>query len=64
MIILHLQTYYFIFFSVGKSVNFAIILATLVIDGKKHGMHPFLTQLRSMEDHKPLPGREVKRMYT
>nr|XP_022297816.1 peroxisomal acyl-coenzyme A oxidase 1-like [Crassostrea virginica] len=45
--------------ALGKSVNFAIILATLVINGKKHGMHPFLTQLRSMEDHKPLPGIKV-----
>ncbi|XP_048740597.2 peroxisomal acyl-coenzyme A oxidase 1-like isoform X2 [Ostrea edulis] len=42
--------------SLGKSVNFAIIQATLIIDGKKYGMHPFLTQLRSLEDHKPLPG--------
>ncbi|XP_062607269.1 peroxisomal acyl-coenzyme A oxidase 1-like [Saccostrea cucullata] len=45
--------------SLGKSVNIAIILATLIIDGKKYGMHPFLTPLRSMEDHQPLPGIKV-----
>ncbi|XP_052676453.1 peroxisomal acyl-coenzyme A oxidase 1-like isoform X2 [Crassostrea angulata] len=45
--------------ALGKSVNYAIILATLIIDGKKHGMHPFLTPLRSTKDHKPLPGVKV-----
>lgn len=44
-------------------MNFAIILATLIIDGKKHGMHPFLTPLRSMEDHKPLPGTENSQTF-
>lgn len=49
--------------SVGKSVNYAIILATLIIDGKKHGMHPFLTPLRSTKDHKPLPGQKKAKPF-
>ncbi|XP_069100899.1 peroxisomal acyl-coenzyme A oxidase 1-like [Argopecten irradians] len=42
--------------SLGKSSNYAIVLAQLVIDTKRHGMHPFMVQLRSMVDHTPMPG--------
>ncbi|KAK3085344.1 hypothetical protein FSP39_001824 [Pinctada imbricata] len=45
--------------SLGKSSNHALVLATLIISGKKYGMHPFLVQLRSMDDHKVLPGVRV-----
>ncbi|KAK3102107.1 hypothetical protein FSP39_008857 [Pinctada imbricata] len=44
---------------VGKSSNHAVVLATLIIKGKKYGMHPFFVQIRSMEDHTPMPGIKI-----
>ncbi|KAK6176957.1 hypothetical protein SNE40_015158 [Patella caerulea] len=43
----------------GKSSTHAIVLAQLIIDNKSHGMHPFMVQLRSLDDHTPLPGIKV-----
>ncbi|KAH3826400.1 hypothetical protein DPMN_128304 [Dreissena polymorpha] len=43
----------------GKSSTHAIILAHLVIDGEKYGMHGFMVQLRSLEDHMPMPGLKM-----
>ncbi|KAL3615602.1 acyl-coenzyme A oxidase [Castilleja foliolosa] len=40
----------------GKVSTHAIVYARLVLDGKDHGVHGFIVQLRSLEDHKPLPG--------
>jgi acyl-CoA oxidase len=52
--------YYFIFyFSAGKTSNFATVMAKLIIDDKDHGIHGFVVQLRSLEDHKVLPGLEI-----
>ena len=31
----------------------------MMIDGNSYGVHPFLVQIRSLDDHKPLPGVEV-----
>lgn len=31
-------------------------MARLIIDKKDYGMHPFILQVRSLEDHKTLPG--------
>lgn len=31
-------------------------MAQLVVGGKALGVHPFFVQLRSLSDHKPLPG--------
>jgi hypothetical protein len=45
------------FVSVGKSANVAIVLAQLVVDDARCGLHPFLVPLRSLDDHKPLPGQ-------
>ncbi|KAK3103565.1 hypothetical protein FSP39_020203 [Pinctada imbricata] len=45
--------------SLGKSTNHAIVLATLIIKGKKYGMHPFMVQIRSMKDHTTMPGVKV-----
>ncbi len=45
-----------LFISVGKTSNFAVVMATLYINGKNHGMHGFLVQLRSLETHEPMPG--------
>ncbi|XP_046544478.1 peroxisomal acyl-coenzyme A oxidase 1-like [Haliotis rubra] len=43
----------------GKSSTHAIVLAQLVLRGKNYGMHPFMVQLRSLEDHTPIPGVSV-----
>ncbi|KAL4226800.1 Peroxisomal acyl-coenzyme A oxidase 1 [Mactra antiquata] len=40
----------------AKSCTHAVVLAQLVIDGTNCGMHPFMVQLRSLDDHMPLPG--------
>ncbi|GFO15477.1 acyl-CoA oxidase [Plakobranchus ocellatus] len=42
--------------SLGKSSNHAVVLAQLIINGKGYGLQPFMVQLRSLEDHMPLPG--------
>jgi acyl-CoA oxidase len=42
----------------GKSANFAVIYANLIIKGEEKGFHSFIVQLRD-ENHKPLPGIEV-----
>lgn len=40
----------------GKTSNYAIVMAQLIIDGKQLGMHAFMVQLRDMETHQPMPG--------
>lgn len=45
--------------SLGKTANFAIVLAQLHTKGKGYGIHPFMVQIRSREDHQPLPGITV-----
>ena len=34
-------------------------MAELIIDGKKFGIHAFVVQLRSLEDHLPMKGIEI-----
>uniref|UniRef100_K3WPA5 Acyl-coenzyme A oxidase n=1 Tax=Globisporangium ultimum (strain ATCC 200006 / CBS 805.95 / DAOM BR144) TaxID=431595 RepID=K3WPA5_GLOUD len=43
----------------GKTANHAIVHARLFLDGKDFGVQAFLVQLRSLENHQPLPGIEV-----
>ncbi|XP_071960149.1 peroxisomal acyl-coenzyme A oxidase 1-like [Antedon mediterranea] len=43
----------------GLSCNYAVLLAQLVIQGKKYGPHAFLVQIRSLHNHQPLPGRQM-----
>lgn len=43
----------------GKIATHAIVYARLITEGKDHGVHGFIVQLRSLEDHKPLPGITV-----
>ncbi|KAG2207649.1 hypothetical protein INT46_005060 [Mucor plumbeus] len=43
----------------GKAANHAIVMARLITDGKDLGPHPFCVQIRSLEDHTPLPGVTV-----
>ena len=45
---------------VGKSSTHAVVLAQLVISNQNHGMHAFIVQLRSLDDHMPLPGEYCK----
>eukprot|EP01027_Heterolobosea_sp_BB2_P010705 GEZU01015685.1.p1 GENE.GEZU01015685.1~~GEZU01015685.1.p1 ORF type:complete len:358 (-),score=48.02 GEZU01015685.1:35-1072(-) len=40
----------------GKVSTHSVVFARLIIDGKDYGPHAFMVQIRSMEDHKPLPG--------
>ncbi|CAH9117963.1 unnamed protein product [Cuscuta epithymum] len=39
----------------GKIATHAIVYARLITEGKDHGVHGFIVQLRSLEDHSPLP---------
>ncbi|KAF8523695.1 acyl-CoA dehydrogenase/oxidase C-terminal [Hysterangium stoloniferum] len=43
----------------GFSSSHAIVMARLIIDAKDYGVHPFMVQLRSLEDFKPIPGLEL-----
>eukprot|EP01129_Flabellula_baltica_P013645 TRINITY_DN6379_c0_g1_i1.p1 TRINITY_DN6379_c0_g1~~TRINITY_DN6379_c0_g1_i1.p1 ORF type:complete len:687 (+),score=125.36 TRINITY_DN6379_c0_g1_i1:17-2077(+) len=43
----------------GKLANHALVFANLIIDGKSYGIHSFLVQIRSLENHNSLPGVTV-----
>lgn len=45
--------------ALGHVVTHAVVLARLVTLGKDYGIHPFIVQLRSLEDHSVLPGRKL-----
>ncbi|XP_068316844.1 peroxisomal acyl-coenzyme A oxidase 1 [Pyrus communis] len=40
----------------GKAATHAVVYARLITDGQDHGVHGFIVQLRSLDDHLPLPG--------
>ncbi|GAB2300839.1 acyl-coenzyme A oxidase [Dionaea muscipula] len=40
----------------GKVSTHAIVYARLISDGQDHGVNGFIVQLRSLDDHLPLPG--------
>ncbi|KAI1305184.1 Peroxisomal acyl-coenzyme A oxidase 1 [Halotydeus destructor] len=40
----------------GKTANWAIVVAQVHSKGQCHGVHPFMVQIRDMVTHKPLPG--------
>ncbi|RVE76628.1 hypothetical protein OJAV_G00010670 [Oryzias javanicus] len=40
----------------GKSANYAIVLAQLYTLGNCHGLHAFIVPVRDMDTHNPLPG--------
>ncbi|CAI0413141.1 unnamed protein product [Linum tenue] len=40
----------------GKVSTHAVVYARLITDGQEHGVHGFIVQLRSLDDHMPLPG--------
>lgn len=43
----------------GKVSTHAVVYARLITDGQEHGVHGFIVQLRSLDDHLPLPGITV-----
>ncbi|KFM75530.1 Peroxisomal acyl-coenzyme A oxidase 1, partial [Stegodyphus mimosarum] len=43
----------------GKTANFAIVQAQLYTKGRCYGLHPFMVQIRSRDNHEPLPGITV-----
>lgn len=45
--------------SLGRTANHAIVMAQLIVDGKSHGPHPFVVQIRDMETHLPLENVHV-----
>ncbi|XP_054635959.1 peroxisomal acyl-coenzyme A oxidase 1 isoform X2 [Dunckerocampus dactyliophorus] len=40
----------------GKTSNYAIVLAQLYTQGNCHGLHAFIVPIRDMNTHQPLPG--------
>ncbi|ESN97746.1 hypothetical protein HELRODRAFT_114129 [Helobdella robusta] len=40
----------------GKTCNCAIVMASLITNGRNEGIHPFIVQLRDFETHEPLKG--------
>ena len=43
----------------GKVFTHAVIYARLITDGQDYGVHGFIFQLRSLDDHSLLPGITV-----
>eukprot|EP00095_Tigriopus_kingsejongensis_P009257 maker-scaffold922_size80897-snap-gene-0.22 protein:Tk09257 transcript:maker-scaffold922_size80897-snap-gene-0.22-mRNA-1 annotation:"probable peroxisomal acyl-coenzyme a oxidase 1" len=43
----------------GKTANYAVVMAQLVTQGQKRGPHAFFVQLRDEETHEPLNGIKV-----
>jgi acyl-CoA oxidase len=45
--------------SLGKAANHAVVVAQLILNGKSHGPHPFVVQVRDLKTHEPLPNIHV-----
>jgi len=45
--------------SLGKAANHAVVMAQLIIDGKRYGPHPFVVQIRDFQTHEPLKNVHV-----
>ncbi|MBA0621556.1 hypothetical protein Godav_007166 [Gossypium davidsonii] len=43
----------------GKVSTHAVVYARLITGAQDHGVHGFIVQLRSLDDHSPLPGITV-----
>ncbi|GAV77995.1 ACOX domain-containing protein/Acyl-CoA_dh_M domain-containing protein [Cephalotus follicularis] len=43
----------------GKVATHGVIYARLLTNGQEHGVHGFIVQIRSLDDHLPLPGITV-----
>ncbi|KAG6809699.1 hypothetical protein H0H92_015122 [Tricholoma furcatifolium] len=44
---------------IGYSTTHAIVMARLILNNTDYGVHPFMVQLRSLEDFRPMPGIEL-----
>lgn len=42
--------------NLGKSSNFAVVPARLIVDGNDHGIQMFIVQLRDLQTHQPMQG--------
>lgn len=45
--------------SLGRTANYACVMAQLIIDGKSYGPHPFIVQVRDLKTHEPLENVHV-----
>jgi acyl-CoA oxidase len=45
--------------SLGRTANYACVMAQLFIEGKSHGPHPFIVQIRDLKTHEPLENIHV-----
>lgn len=45
--------------SLGKAANHAVVMAQLIIDGKRYGPHPFVVQIRDFKTHEALQNVHV-----
>lgn len=43
----------------GFCSSHTILMARLIVNAKDRGVHPFMVQIRSLEDFKPMPGIEL-----
>lgn len=43
----------------GRTANYAIVYARLLVHGQDLGIHNFMVQIRDLQTHKPMPGVEV-----
>jgi hypothetical protein len=41
---------------ISNITNHCVVMAQLYTQGKCHGIHTFMVQIRSMEDHSVMPG--------
>lgn len=42
----------------GRHANYAMVFARCIVKDKDYGVHPFLVQTRSLENHRHMPGVE------
>lgn len=45
--------------TLGRTANYAAVMAQLIIDGKSYGPHPFVVQIRDLKTHEPLENVHV-----
>ncbi|KAF2710628.1 acyl-CoA oxidase [Pleomassaria siparia CBS 279.74] len=45
--------------SLGRTANYAVVMAQLVVNGKSYGPHPFVVQIRDLRSHEPLENVHV-----
>ena len=43
----------------GRAADHAVVMAQLILSGKKMGPHPFVVPLRDLSTREPLPGRTI-----